>query len=217
ELAGVPPVHQRLHHAAVAHERLLPADAHAGADVRLGNHRRADPFHDGDGARRALRRAGEQAMRTPLILAALLAAPALADPTPAEVQKVMQRDFHPRGQATMERLAQDGVQRVCTETRDRPPADMAKALEADQMKTISYPQGSLMGDWQRGEEIAQSGRGLTWNDKAGEPGGGSCYNCHDLSPQELSHGTIGPSLRGFGRTRGAAIEMQRYVYGKIYN
>jgi L-cysteine S-thiosulfotransferase len=151
------------------------------------------------------------------LLLALVALPAFGDPTPQEVQKVMQRDFHARGQAGMDRVVQDGVQRVCTETQDRPPAELAKALQADQMKTIVYPQGSLLGDWQRGEAIAQSGRGLTWNDKPGDAAGGSCYNCHELSPQELSHGTLGPSLRGLGRTRGASAEVQRYVYGKIYN
>ncbi len=156
-------------------------------------------------------------MRRTALLLALLAAPAWADPTPQEVQQILQRDFHPRGQATMERVAQDGVQRACTETRDRPPPELGKALEADQMKTIVYPEGSLLGDWKRGETIAQSGRGLTWNDKPGEPSGGSCYNCHELSPRELSHGTIGPSLRRFGKTRGTSAEVQRYLYGKIYN
>ena len=151
------------------------------------------------------------------LIGAMLALPAAAEPTPAEVQKVMQRDFHPRGQATMERLTQDGVQRVCTETRDKPPAEVAKALEADQLKTIAFPEGGLMGDWKRGEAIAQSGRGMTWADKPGDAAGGSCYNCHELSPQELSHGTIGPSLRAFGKTRGSGPEIQRYVYGKIYN
>jgi sulfur-oxidizing protein SoxX len=151
------------------------------------------------------------------LLLALVALPALGEPTPQDVQKVMQHDFHARGQAGMDRVVQDGVQRVCTESHDRPPAELAKALQADQMKTIVYPQGSLLGDWQRGEAIAQSGRGLTWNDKPGDAAGGSCYNCHELSPQELSHGTIGPSLRGFGRSRGASAEVQRYVYGKIYN
>jgi len=151
------------------------------------------------------------------LTAALVALPAAAQPTPAEVQKIMQRDFHPRGQATMERLTQDGVQRVCTETHDKPPAEVAKALEADQMKTIAFPEGSLMGDWKRGEAIAQSGRGMTWADKPGDVAGGSCYNCHELSPKEVSHGTIGPSLRAFGKTRGAGPEIQRYVYGKIYN
>jgi len=151
------------------------------------------------------------------LLLALVTLPAFGEPTPQDVQNVMSRDFHGRGQAGMDRVVQDGVQRLCTESHDRPPAELAKALQADQMKTIAYPQGSLLGDWQRGETIAQSGRGLTWNAKPGDAAGGSCYNCHELSPQELSHGTLGPSLRGFGRTRGASAEVQHYVYGKIYN
>ena len=36
-----------------------------------------------------------------------------------EVQKVLQRDFQARGQATMDRVVQDGLQRLCT---DRWPA-----------------------------------------------------------------------------------------------
>jgi L-cysteine S-thiosulfotransferase len=133
-----------------------------------------------------------------------------------DVQKVMQRDFQARGQATMDRVVQDGLQRVCTDTHDRPPSDLARQLEADQMKTIDFPQGSLIGDWKRGERIAQGGRGLTWNDKPGA-GEGSCYNCHQLSPQEMSHGTLGPTLLKFGWMRGNGPEMQRYAYGKIYN
>jgi L-cysteine S-thiosulfotransferase len=139
--------------------------------------------------------------------------PALAQ----DVQEVLQRDFHARGQATMERVVQDGLQRVCTESNDRPPAALAKQLEADQLKTIAFPEGSLVGDWKRGERIAQNGRGLQWTDPAGSTGGGSCYNCHQISPQEASHGTLGPSLLRFGATRGSGPEMQRYVYGKIYN
>ena len=151
--------------------------------------------------------------RALLLLALGFAPAALADPG---VTEVLKRDFHARGQATMDRVVQDGVQRVCTESRDKPPPEVAGALQADQMKTIVYPQGSLLGDWKRGERIAQSGQGMTWSDKPG-PAGGSCYNCHQLSPNEASFGTLGPSLLGFGKTRGAGIEMQRYVYGKIYN
>jgi sulfur-oxidizing protein SoxX len=149
-----------------------------------------------------------------LLLLALLATPALA--VAQDVQKALQRDFHARGQAGMDRLVQDGVQRVCTESNDRPPAELAKKLEADQLKTIAFPEGSLIGDWKRGEAIAQNGRGLQWSDPAGAAGG-SCYNCHQLSPQEASHGTLGPSLLRFGATRGSGPEIQRYVYGKIYN
>jgi L-cysteine S-thiosulfotransferase len=134
-----------------------------------------------------------------------------------DVEKVLKRDFQARGQATMDRVIPDAVQRVCNETSDKPPAELAKTLESDQMKTIAFPTGNLVGSWQRGERIAQGGRGLTWTDKPGAPGEGSCYNCHQLSPQEASFGTIGPSLRGFGKTRGSGPDMQKYVYGKIYN
>jgi sulfur-oxidizing protein SoxX len=134
-----------------------------------------------------------------------------------DVEKVLKRDFQARGQATMDRVVPDAVQRVCNETADKPPAELAKTLEADQLKTIAFPGGSLIGSWQRGERIAQGGRGLTWTDKPGAPGEGSCYNCHQLSPAEASFGTLGPSLYRFGATRGNGPEMQKYVYGKIYN
>jgi sulfur-oxidizing protein SoxX len=121
------------------------------------------------------------------------AASAYAD---QDVEKVLLRDFQPRGQATMDRVLQDGLQRLCTETDNKPPAEVAKVLEADQLKSIAFPSGSLIGDWQRGEKIAQGGRGMTWSDKAGAPADGSCYNCHQLSPTELSYGTLGPSPPG---------------------
>ena len=156
-------------------------------------------------------------MKNTALLLSFLAFSVCAEPTARDVTEVMKRDFHPRGQAAMDRIPQDGVQRVCTETRDNPPAALAKQLEADQMKTIVFPSGSLMGDWKRAEKVAQSGRGSMWNDKPGVDAGGSCYNCHQLSPQETSYGTIGPSLLGFGKKRGNGPEMQKYVYGKIYN
>ena len=120
-------------------------------------------------------------MKRALLLLAV-SVPAVAEPTGRDIEKIMQRDFHPRGQATMDRVVQDGVQRVCTDSQDNPPADITKSLEAEQLKTIQYPEGGLMGDWKRGESIAQSGRGMTWNDKPGQAAGGSCYNCHQLSP-----------------------------------
>src|SRR5690349_10339669 len=113
----------------MAHERLLSPDAHARADLRLGDDRRAHPLPRGHGARRALPRTGEQAVRALALLLAAVSVPAAAEPTPQQVQTVMQRDFHPRGQATMERLVQDRLQRVCTESRNQPPTELTKALE----------------------------------------------------------------------------------------
>ena len=60
---------------------------------------------------------------------------------------------------------------------------------------------------------------MTWTDPstAFSANGGNCYNCHQISPSELSHGTIGPSLLHFGKLRGNTPEMQKYAYTKIFN
>lgn len=151
-------------------------------------------------------------------LAALVVSPlAVGEPSDREVQQAMNRDFRAKGQAGMDRLQQDGVQRICTATNNNPPAALAKQLEADQMKAIVYPSGSLMGDWKAGAKIAWGGRGMQWHEDPKKAADGGCYNCHEASPQRTSAGTIGPSLRAFGKKRGNGIEMQRYVYGKIYN
>ena len=139
--------------------------------------------------------------------------------SPADMQRVtalLKASMHERGQAKMERIEQDDLQRLCNQYADKPPAEQAKRMEEAQLKAIRFPAGSLMGDWKSGEKIAQSGRGMTWSDKPGNSGG-SCYNCHEISPKEEAHGTIGPSLKGFARVRGNGPEIQRYVYGKIYN
>ncbi len=133
-----------------------------------------------------------------------------------EIYAVMKRDFHARGIATMSRIEPDPTLRYCNLHRDNPPADLAKPLEEEQLRNIPFP-AELMGDWKRGERIAESGVGLQWTDRPGSPTGGSCYNCHELSPQEQSFGTLGPSLRAFGKARGSGADTQRYVYGKIYN
>ena len=151
-------------------------------------------------------------------LAALVLSPlALAEPSDREVQEIMKRDFSAKGQAKMERLEQDAVQRACTATRDDPPAELAKQLEADQLKAIVFPSGGLIGNWKEGAKIAWSGQGMQWHEDPKKPSGGGCYNCHLISPQRTSAGTIGPSLTGFGKKRGNGIETQKYVYGKIHN
>ena len=157
-------------------------------------------------------------MRSAFLLAAALSAPlACAEPSARQVEEIHVRDFHAKGIVKREAVAQDGVLRICTITNDRPPAGLAQVLEADQLKTIPFPAGGLMGDWKRGENIAQSGRGMTWTDAAGAPNGGSCYNCHQLAAKEISFGTLGPTLLAFGKKRGGGADMQKYVYGKIYN
>lgn len=134
-----------------------------------------------------------------------------------QISALFKRDFRSRGQATMDRVELDELQRLCNLNADNPPSELAKPIEAAQLKAIKFPQGSLIGNWKNGERIAQNGRGSMWSDKPGMQEGGSCYNCHQISPKEAAHGTLGPSLAGFGKVRGNSPEMQRYVYGRIYN
>jgi sulfur-oxidizing protein SoxX len=136
----------------------------------------------------------------------------------AQAIEMIKRDFHARGIAKAEWLNQDELQKACAQYGNNPPADMVKKIEAAQLATIKYPaDGNFMGDWKRGERIAQDGRGSTWSDKPGAPGGGSCYNCHQLAPQTTSFGTVGPSLLNFAKLRGYTPQMQKYAYERIYN
>jgi sulfur-oxidizing protein SoxX len=114
---------------------------------------------------------------------------------------------------------QDELQKICSEYRNPPSKDVAQKIEKSQMATIRYPaSGKLMGDWRAGEKIAQDGYGMRFTDPdTKRPNGGNCYACHQLSPLEISFGTIGPTLYAFGRQRGAGEATQRYAYGKIYN
>jgi sulfur-oxidizing protein SoxX len=132
---------------------------------------------------------------------------------------LMKSSFASRGQATLDRLDQDEVQKTCTQYAGKaPPADVAARLEKAQLATVKYPaDGKLLGDWRAGEKVAQQGVGLQFSDAPGSAAGGNCYACHQLTQAEISYGTIGPSLFQFGKTRGYTEEMRKYVYAKVYN
>ena len=148
-----------------------------------------------------------------------IALPAVADGDQrAKAIAVIKKDFQPRGQAGLDRLAEDGLQAICNRTGNKPPEYIAKRMQDDQLQTVKFPaDGKLMGDWKEGEKIAQSGRGFTWTDNPGLPVGGNCYNCHQIAPKETSFGTVGPSLFQFGKIRGNTPDMQKYAYSKIWN
>ena len=136
----------------------------------------------------------------------------------AEAIAMVKRDFHDRGQVSTGRLDNDAVQHICNRYANAPAPALAKLMEAQQLATVKFPaDGKLLGNWKAGEDIAQSGRGLTWSDPPAVPAGGGCYNCHELAPQEMSFGTLGPTLRNFGKLRGNTPEIQKYVFAKIYN
>ncbi len=139
----------------------------------------------------------------------------------ANFNAMMQSGFQTRGIANVERLKQDPTQELCSNpitAHSEKNAALREKLQAANEATIKYPaDGKMMGDWKNGEKIAQSGKGLTWSDKAGAPNGGNCYNCHQITKKELSYGTIGPSLYNYVKQRGNSEEIVKYTWGKIYN
>ncbi|HRN74931.1 sulfur oxidation c-type cytochrome SoxX [Ottowia sp.] len=147
----------------------------------------------------------------------------------ALTQKIVKADFHDKGIVKVaEAFRDDETLRACNaaDVAGKPLDEAtAKRIEALNMKTIKWPSnGKYLGDWKEGEKIAQSGRGMTWTDKAGSVNGGNCYNCHQIDKKEISFGTIGTSLYNYGKIRGvtdpnspAAQEMVKYTWGKIWN
>lgn len=141
------------------------------------------------------------------------------DDSSAKALAMMKESFAPHGQATLARLDQDETQRLCSRPASSPlPQDVAERVAKINMATLKYPaDGKLLGDWREGEKIAQSGVGKQFSDDPNKPSGGNCYACHQLTKEEISFGTIGPSLYQFGKNRGSGADMQRYTYGKIWN
>ena len=136
-------------------------------------------------------------------------------------QGIVKAGFQEKGIAKLDRLNQDDVNIACSAVemagKDLDAATRKRVEDAN-MKTIKFPaDGKFIGDWKRGESIAQSGRGMTYSDKAGDANGGNCYNCHQISKAEISYGTLGPSLYQYGKLRGDGDAVIKYTWGKLYN
>jgi sulfur-oxidizing protein SoxX len=167
-----------------------------------------------------------------LIASAVLAGCA-SGPSTVDLDKmtadIVKASFRDEGIVKVSVLDPEDINVACTaaDVAGKPlNPDTTNALQDAQLKTIKWPaDGKFMGDFKKGEALAQSGRGLTYTDTAETPNGGNCYNCHQLDPKEISFGTIGPSLMGYGKTRGviadptspASQAIVAYTWGKIWN
>ena len=167
-----------------------------------------------------------------LPLIALVLAGCTSSPSGADYDKLtadmVKASFQDRGIAKVDRLQQDEATRLCSaaDVAGKPLDEKTtKAIEAAELKTVKMPSdGKFLGDWKEGEKIAQSGRGLTWSDKADDANGGNCYNCHQIDKKEISFGNLGPSLHNYGKLRGvsdpasaAARPVVEYTWGKLWN
>ena len=144
----------------------------------------------------------------------------------AEFAAMLKSSFRDEGIAKVDRLDQDLGQSACSEAKP-PSADVIKRIEAEAQSSIKWPAGGqYIGDWKKGEKLAQSGRGMTWRDKSADTkgNGGQCYNCHQIDKKEISFGTIGPSLYNYGKIRGvkslsdpSSAAVIQYTWGKLWN
>lgn len=148
----------------------------------------------------------------------------------AMVAQMMASSFSDKGIAKVDRLQQDASNAACSQADAQGvsvPADVAERLQAAALKSVQLPSdGKFLGDWKAGEKLAQNGRGMTWTDASAQTSanGGNCYNCHQMTKEEISFGTIGPSLYQYGKLRGVsdpnsaqARPMLEYTWTKIWN
>ena len=117
------------------------------------------------------------------------------------------------------RLVSDATMKECSASRNNPSKTVAQSIQQREKATIVFAtDGKLLGDWKKGEALAQSGYGLRFSDyPPRNPNGGNCYACHQLTKAEVSYGTIGPSLLGYGKLRDFKETELKVAYEKIYN
>ena len=161
-------------------------------------------------------------------LASALLASCATRPAQQDVLASLKSSFVERGIASLDRLDQTELQRVCSESAvsgEPVPEKLRTALQAKLYNDLPYPSnGQYIGDYKEGEKIAQNGRGMQFSDAAGVPNGANCYACHQISPTEISYGNQGPSLLKYGTLRGVkdvnaaeSLPIVKYTWGRIWN
>jgi L-cysteine S-thiosulfotransferase len=138
---------------------------------------------------------------------------------PARVDAAVKAAFPTAPAEWQSRLAPDSTLKECSAHDNAPPKPVFDAIAAREKASIEYPpDGKFLGDWKKGETLAQSGYGMRFTDyPAARANGGNCYACHQITKRELSYGTIGPSLLEYGKLREFKEAEARTAYEKIYN
>src|SRR5437868_14944928 len=123
------------------------------------------------------------------IILALAASPALAQQ--ADADAAINAAFPGMPADWASRLTGDETMQQCSASRNNPSKDVAEAIRKREQANIIYPpDNNFMGDWKKGEALAQSGYGLRFTDyPPRQANGGDCYACHQISKAERSYGT----------------------------
>ena len=155
------------------------------------------------------------------ILAAFVSAAIAQQPAKVEaavVDATIKATFKSAPPEWQARIEPDEAHRICSQVPLKLTPDVEKKLVESALKAVVYPaDGNVIGDWKKGQQLAQRGTGGQFSDKPDGPIGGNCYACHQLSPKELSFGTLGPTLLEYGKIRKFKAEEAKQAYAKIFN
>jgi L-cysteine S-thiosulfotransferase len=163
-------------------------------------------------------------MKTTLQIAALMLVTALPHAAsaqtadPATVDAYLKATFGKAPPEWLARIEPDETLKLCNQHRNDVPAAEADKIVARELAKVVYPaDGKMLGDWKQGAKIANNGRGGQFSDNANTEVGGNCYACHQMEKQELSYGTLGPSLTAYGKDRNYASDAIKSAFTKIYD
>jgi L-cysteine S-thiosulfotransferase len=154
---------------------------------------------------------------------AVLALALSAAPVPAQqsdsVDSTVKAAFPTAPADWASRLTGDETMQQCSAHRNSPPKAIADEILKRERASIVYPaDNTFIGDWKKGERLAQSGYGLRFTDyPPRQQNGGNCYACHQITKTEVSFGTLGPSLGNYGKIRDFDPADAKALYEKIYN
>ena len=154
-----------------------------------------------------------------MLAAGLAVAPTKPAVDPAKADAAIKAAFARAPADWAGRMTGDATMLACSASNNAPANAVAKEIQARELSTIKYPaDGRLIGDWKKGEAIAQSGYGMRFTDyPPANPNGGNCYACHQMTKAEISYGTIGPGLLEYGKIRKFSEADTKAAYEKIYN
>lgn len=146
------------------------------------------------------------------------AANAQERPAQAVIDAYLKSTFGKASAEWQARIKPDDSLSVCNTTRNNPSSADSEAMLKRESARVVYPaDGKFLGDWKKGYQVANNGRGGQFSDPPGTIAGGNCFACHQLDPKEVSYGTLGPSLSAYGRDRKYDPETIKDAYTKIYN
>jgi len=135
-----------------------------------------------------------------------------------DMSSALTAGFKSINQVGLDRLEQDPLQAFCSKPREESgDAVVAAELRETALASVVLPgNGDYLGSWERGQQVANNGKGLQYSDNPEEANGGNCYACHQLDPAEVAYGNLGPSLTNYG-ARGQSDVMLQYTWTKLWN